>query len=147
MMICADHIKLWWFCSISHQDDNHQKFDSIRDRHCEHSQTYWLHLVDVSSDEMRSLKSSKFWKLLTSALLLVEMVWIELTSIHSNPRWCGLYCEFSKVQLNPFFLSYCDCFVSSHQTHAKKETYFIYSFTRKKRYIKEKLMLSNKLSN
>jgi hypothetical protein len=34
-----------------------------------------------------------------------------------------------------------------HQTHAKKDTYFIYSFTKEKRYIEEKLMLSNKLSN
>jgi hypothetical protein len=32
-----------------------------------------------------------------------------------------------------------------HQTHAKKDTYFIYSFTKEKRYIEEKLMLSNKL--
>ncbi len=68
-------------------------------------------------------------------LILVEIMWIELTSIHSNSRWCELYCEFSKVQLNSFFLSYCDYFVSSHQIHAKKDTCCIYSFTREKRYI------------
>jgi hypothetical protein len=73
MMICVDHIKLWWFCSICHQDDNHQTFNSIRIRHCEHSETHWSHLVDVSSDEMLSLKSSTFWKLLTSAMLRIRL--------------------------------------------------------------------------
>ncbi len=67
--------------------------------------------------------------------LLVEMVWVEPTPTHSNPRWCGLYCGFSKVQPNPFFLDYCDYFVDSHQTHAKKDTCCTYSFTREKRYI------------
>jgi hypothetical protein len=30
-------------------------------------------------------------------LILVEMMWVELTSIHSNSDWCELYCGFSKV--------------------------------------------------
>jgi hypothetical protein len=70
--------------------------------------------------------------------VLVERMLIKLTSIHNNSRWYELYCEFSKVQLTSFFSSYCDYFVSSHQTHAKTDTYFIYSFTREKRYIEEK---------
>jgi hypothetical protein len=51
------------------------------------------------------------------------MMWIEPTPTHSNSGWCGLYCGFSKVQFNSFFLSYCDFFISSSQTHAKKDTY------------------------
>jgi hypothetical protein len=79
--------------------------------------------------------------------VLVEMMWVELTSIHSNSNWCELYCGFSKVQLNPFFLSYCDFFMSSHQIYAKKDTCFFYNFAKDKKYIKENLMLSNMLSN
>jgi hypothetical protein len=67
--------------------------------------------------------------------LLVEMMWVELTSIHSNSGWCGLYCGFSKVQLNSFFSDYCDFFMSSHQTHAKKDTCFALYFVWDKRYI------------
>jgi hypothetical protein len=60
--------------------------------------------------------------------VLVEMMWIESTSHHSNSGWCELYCEFSKVQFNSFFLNYCGFFVSSHQIHVKKDTCSVYSF-------------------
>ncbi len=62
------------------------------------------------------------WKLTSNR---VEFLWWEAV-------WCGFYCGF---------------LMNFHQTHAKKDTYFTYSFTREKRYIEEKLMLSKKLSN
>jgi hypothetical protein len=64
--------------------------------------------------------------------LLVEMMWIELTSIHSNSDWCELYCEFSKVQFNSFFSNYRDFFMISHQTHVKKVIYLANYFVKRR---------------
>jgi ABC-type multidrug transport system fused ATPase/permease subunit len=55
--------------------------------------------------------------------------------------------SFQKFNLIHFFSSYRDFFMSFHQTYAKKDTCCIYNFTKEKKYIKEKLILSNKLSN
>jgi hypothetical protein len=65
------------------------------------------------------------------------MMLVEPTSTHSNSGWCELYCGISKVQSNSFFLDYCGFFTSSHQIHAKKDTCFVYSFAKDKKYIEE----------